>query len=111
LEVGGLALQTPTEKFTAGGAEISHFGISITNAGGGVHHAGAPPTVGKSSRVTEFVKSGLYQPLQKKLLIFLVAVKLWAEPMERDDCTSAFHLGGAKDVFEDGNEEIYLCYS
>lgn len=67
--------------------------------------------MGKSSRVTEFVKSGFYQPLQKKLLVFLVAVKLGAEPMERDDCTSAFHLGGAKDVFEDGNEEIYLGHS
>ena len=67
--------------------------------------------MGKSSRVTEFVKSGFYQPLQKKLLIFLFAVILGAEPMERDDCTSAFHLGGAKDVFEDGNEEIHLGHS
>lgn len=113
LEVGGLycSLQTPAEKFPAGRAEISHFGISIINAGGGVHHTGSPPTVGKSKGVTEFVKSRFYQPLQKELLIFLVAVKLGAKPMERDDCTSAFHLGGAKNVFEDGDKEIYLGHS
>ena len=28
--------------------------------------------------------------------------------MERDDSTFAFHLGGAKNVFEDGDKEIYL---
>jgi hypothetical protein len=38
--------------------------------------------VGKSKGVTQFVKSRFYQPLQKELLIFLLAVKLWAEPME-----------------------------
>ena len=67
--------------------------------------------MGKSKGVTEFVKSRFYQPLQKELLIFLVAVKLGTKPMERDDCTSAFHLGGAKNVFEDGDKEIYLGHS
>jgi len=112
-EISGLdfSVQTPAEKFPAGAAEISHFGISIINAGGGVHHTGTPPTVGKSKGVTQFVKSRFYQPLQKELLIFLVPVKLWAEPVERDDCTFAFHLGGAKNVFEDGDKEIYLGYS
>jgi hypothetical protein len=57
------------------------------------------------------VKSRFHQALQKKLLIFLGAVKLGAEPMERDDCTPAFHLGGAKNVFEDGDKEIYLGHS
>lgn len=57
------------------------------------------------------MKSRFYQPLQKEVLIFLVAVKLRAEPMERDDCTSAFHLGGAKNVFEDGDKEIYFGHS
>ena len=98
------------EKFPAGGAKISHFGISIINAGGRVHHTGASPTVGKSKGVTEFVKSGFYQPLEKELLIFLITVKLRAEPMERDDGTSAFHLGGAKDVFKDGDKEILLSH-
>jgi hypothetical protein len=42
------------------------------------------------------------------LLIFLAAIKLRAEAMERDDCTSAFHLGGAKNVFKDGDKKIYL---
>jgi hypothetical protein len=92
------------EKFPAGGAKISHFGIGIINASGRVHHTGAPPTVGKSKGVTEFVDSGFYQPLQQELLIFLITVKLRAEPMERDDGTSAFHLGGAKDIFEDGDK-------
>ena len=31
--------------------------------------------------------------------------------MERDDCTSAFHLGGAKNVFEDGDKKIYFGHS
>ena len=99
------------EKFPAGGAKIGHFGISITNAGGGVHHTVPPPTVGKSKGVSKFVKSGFFQPLQQELLVFLVAVKLRAEPMERDDCTSAFHLGGTKDIFKDGDEKIFLGHS
>jgi hypothetical protein len=105
------SLETPAEKFPAGGAEISHFGISIINAGGGIHNAGAPPTVGKSEGVSKFVKSGFYQPFQQELLVFLVAVKLRAEPMERDNCTSAFDLGGTKDIFKDGDEEIFLGHS
>ena len=99
------------EKFPAGGAKIGHFGISITNAGGGVHHTVPPPTVGKSKGVTELVKSGFYQPLQQELLVFVVAVELWAEPMERDDCTPAFHLGSAKNIFEDGDKKIFFGHS
>jgi hypothetical protein len=99
------------EKFPAGGAKISHLAISIINAGGRVHHTGAPPTVGEAKGVTELVDSGFYQPLQKELLIFLITVKLGAEPIERDDGTSAFHLGGAKDVFKDGDKEVFLGHS
>ena len=113
--MGGLKLecssQTPAEKFPAGWAEISRFGISIINAGGRVHHTGAPPTVGKAKGVTELVDSGLYQPLQKEFLIFLITVKLGAEPIERDDGTSAFHLGGAEDVFKDGDKKVFLGHS
>ena len=57
------------------------------------------------------MQSGFYQPLQKEFLIFLVAVELRTEPMEGDDCTSALHLGGAKNVFEDGDKKIYLGHS
>ena len=51
-------LQAPSEEFTTGWTEISHFGIRILNTGGGVHHAGAPPAVGKSQGMTQFMESG-----------------------------------------------------
>ena len=53
-----VALQAPSEEFTTGWTEISHFCIRILNTGGGVHDAGAPPAVGKSQGMTQFMHSG-----------------------------------------------------
>ena len=65
-ELSGLVslLQTPAEKFPAGGTKISHFGIGIIYASGGVHNTGVPATVGESEGVAYLVKSGFYQPLK-----------------------------------------------
>jgi len=101
----------PEHKFSAYGAEEGELSVRALNAYGIMHHAIRIVAVAEPEGMAKLMNGFFFHPVgQWRTPPFGITVRVSAQPVGGDHGSFATELGFAKDVFEDGAEEIQVGY-